>query len=95
MNFRNLLEKLERSLKDARRRYRDAGISATIQGAYDPLGEDFEAERVIIVGNFLGTLRDCEALLDKDKKYRVQYATVLDNVKWYVFSSADLNEKSS
>jgi hypothetical protein len=84
LNFYHLLQLLERSLKDAQRRYRDGGLFAANEGAHDPMAEDFEAERIIIVGNFKDTLRDCEALLNENKQFRVRYSTVVENLKWYV-----------
>jgi hypothetical protein len=69
-------------LRDAQRRYHDGGLFAAAEGALDPLAEDFEAERLVIVGNFKETLRDCETLLNEDKKFRTRYSTVLENLTW-------------
>jgi hypothetical protein len=83
LNFSHLLKLLDNSLKDAQRRYRDGSFFANAQGAYDPLADDFEAERKVIVGNFQDTLHECEALLEENKKFRKRYATVFENLEWY------------
>ncbi|ETN40036.1 uncharacterized protein HMPREF1541_04311 [Cyphellophora europaea CBS 101466] len=84
LNFSLLLERLDRSLRDAQRRFIDGGMFARAQGAYDPMAPDFDAERIALIGNFQDTLRACEALLGENRKYRERYATVLESLMWHL-----------
>lgn len=82
MNFGLLLERLDRSLRDAKCRYHDGGLFARARRAYDPLDDEFEAERIAIVGNFKQTLRDCERVLKDNEKFRAHYANAFESLEW-------------
>ncbi|KAK3721138.1 hypothetical protein LTR37_003428 [Vermiconidia calcicola] len=82
-NFRYLLTKLNEALQNAHRRYLDRG-PFTAARAHDPLSDGFESERKAIVGNFLGTLQDCDILLEQNSKYRHQQSNVIQNLSWHL-----------
>ncbi|TKA23142.1 hypothetical protein B0A50_07172 [Salinomyces thailandicus] len=89
-DFRELLERLSLSLQRAHDRYRYRGPLISPQ-ARDPLAEDFEQERRSIVGNFVATLTECEALLEENKGYHVeagQRSTPLKNLQ-FVFTQQE------
>ncbi|KAK5059855.1 hypothetical protein LTR84_009738 [Exophiala bonariae] len=78
--FRELLKKLLKSLNDAAQRYNDGGLLQ--RAAYDPLSEDFDAERRQMIGNFNDTLEECQTLLNNNKKLLSKPNNFLDNVMW-------------
>ena len=82
LNFGLLLERLNRSLRDAERRYHDGGLFNAAWTAYDPLDEKFEAERIAIVGNFKETLRDCERVLKDNERFKAHYANAFESLEW-------------
>lgn len=82
-NFRHLLEKLDQALQNAQQRYERSPHPTRIQ-AYSPLSADFEEERKTLVGNFEDTLRACDKLLDENRKYRLKYSNVVENLKWHL-----------
>lgn len=82
-NFRYLLEKLDEALENAQQRYHGAARLTRIH-AYDPLSDDFENERKILVGNFVGTLKACDKLLEENNRFRQQYSNVFENLKWHL-----------
>ena len=82
-NFRHLLEKLEQALQNAQQRYEGSPHPTRIH-AYSPLSADFEDERKTIVGNFVETLNACDKLLDENKKYRLKYSNVIENLRWHL-----------
>jgi len=82
-NFRHLLEKLDQALQNAQQRYERSPHPTRIQ-AYSPLSADFEEERKLIVGNFEATLKACDKLLEENRKYRLKYSNVVENLKWHL-----------
>jgi hypothetical protein len=82
-NFRHLLEKLDTALQKAQQRYEGSPHPMRIH-AYSPLSREFEDERKTIVGNFVETLNACDKLLDENKKYRLRYSNVYENLKWHL-----------
>lgn len=82
-NFRYLLEKLETALENAQQRYEGSPHPTRIH-AYSPLSSDFEDERKTIVGNFVETLNACDKLLEENKKYRLRYSNVVENLRWHL-----------
>ncbi|KAM0710293.1 hypothetical protein Q7P35_002655 [Cladosporium inversicolor] len=82
-NFRHLLEKLDQALQNAQQRYERSPHPTRIN-AYSPLSADFEEERKTIVGNFEDTLKACDKLLDENRKYRLKYSNVVENLKWHL-----------
>ncbi|KAI7543186.1 hypothetical protein KC317_g16380, partial [Hortaea werneckii] len=83
-NFRRLLQRLNQSLRRAQCRYLDRGPNLGLE-PYDPLESDFEDERKAIVGDFLGTLNQCDSLLKENQRYRAeagQRSGPLLNLQW-------------
>ena len=74
---------MDRSLQHAQRRYDDASIYHRAQ-ALKPLSEDFEKERLTLIGNFVDTLKDCDALLKENKHLRERHGNVVDNLRWHL-----------
>lgn len=82
-NFRHLLEKLEQALQNAQQRYEGSPHPMRVH-AYSPLSREFEDERKTIIGNFVETLNTCDKLLEENKKYRLKYSNVIENLKWHL-----------
>lgn len=49
---------------------------------HEPLSREFEEERIAIVGNFQRTLQECEALLERNKQFRIRDSNVLENLRY-------------
>jgi hypothetical protein len=81
-NFRGLLEQLNQALQNAQQRYEGSPHPMRAH-AYSPLSADLEHERKTIIGNFVGTLNACDKLLEENKKYRMKYSNVIENLKWH------------
>lgn len=83
LNFRYLLDRLETALDNASQRYRTRGpILGT--NVYDPLSAELETERKAIIGNFLGTLQQCDQLLEKNKQFRQRSSSVAENIYFHL-----------
>ncbi|KAF2160778.1 hypothetical protein M409DRAFT_28661 [Zasmidium cellare ATCC 36951] len=80
LNFRILLQRLDEALQSAQNRWEKRGPTLGQRRPYEPLSEDFEAERVTIVGNFVSTLQECEALLEHNRHLRERSSNVLENL---------------
>jgi hypothetical protein len=59
-------------------------LAAVHARAYNPLDHDFEAERIKILGNFIETLEECHALLERNKHLRDRYSNVWENLQWHL-----------
>ncbi|KAK4506043.1 hypothetical protein PRZ48_004008 [Zasmidium cellare] len=80
LNFRILLQRLDEALQSAQNRWEKRGPTLGQRRPYEPLSEDFEAERITIVGNFVSTLQECEALLEHNRHLRERSSNVLENL---------------
>ncbi|KAF2207525.1 hypothetical protein CERZMDRAFT_102418 [Cercospora zeae-maydis SCOH1-5] len=77
LEFKELLDKLNAALEDAQRRWEKKALSGI-----RPLGRDLESERKTIVGDFHKTLKECDALLQKNKHFRDRDSHVLENLRY-------------
>ncbi|GIZ39982.1 hypothetical protein CKM354_000334100 [Cercospora kikuchii] len=77
LEFKELLDKLNAALKEAQQRWEKKALSGI-----RPLERDFENERKTIVGDFHKTLKECDALLQKNKHFRDRDSHVLENLQY-------------
>ncbi|KAK4542947.1 hypothetical protein LTR36_005945 [Oleoguttula mirabilis] len=78
LNFRHLLETLDDALRDAQRRYVRSERAVRVH-AYEPLSEEFENERRRFVGNFVETLKACDALRQENNHSQLRYNNAGDD----------------
>ncbi|RVX67611.1 hypothetical protein B0A52_08140 [Exophiala mesophila] len=80
--FRELLIKLQTSLKDAGTRYERGGLLS--RAAYDPSSRDFREEGRQIIGPFNETLLECQLLLENNKRLQSKQSSLYDNITWHL-----------
>lgn len=81
LNFSILLRRLNHALQDAERRFEERRPVLGLQ-PHRPLSNELEQERKTIVGNFNGTLKDCEALLQKNQQFRERNSSIRENLQY-------------
>lgn len=84
LNFKRLLESLNVSLNNAKKKYDRTGFSAYHADAIYPFSTESESERKAIVGNFKATLEDCDKLLEQRKALLVKHSKVFDNLQYHL-----------